>query len=85
MERCSLQQQESFRPYGLGIYDLGGNVWEWCEDEYEPGSATRVSRGGSWDLSYRGSTRSRPLATTRPILETVSLDSAWWSRLVLAR
>ncbi len=28
-----------------GIYDLGGNVWEWCDDAFENG---RVLRGGSW-------------------------------------
>ena len=75
-----------FPPNSFGLYDMHGNVWEWCSDKWHgnySGAPTdgsswetgtdnnRVRRGGSW---YSGAVYCRGAHRKR-----LSADCRWWN------
>ena len=80
-----------FRPNAFNLYDMHGNVWEWCQDGYDGnyygqspgadpagplGASGRVFRGGGWNAGPRFR-RSAPGAGSLRGAGTSAWGSAW--------
>ncbi len=52
----------SFPPNRFGLYDMGGNVWQWCMDAWNNDSKAKVLRGASW---YNGALKLSLLSSCR--------------------
>lgn len=76
----------SFKANALGLFDLGGNVWEWCAEGYRgdsgtaPGRDWGVLRGGSWATSNRSEMQS----SYRNVVDRNERDVIYGFRCVLA-
>jgi hypothetical protein len=69
----------SFQPNQFGLYDMGGNVWQWCMDSWNGNSKAKVLRGASW---YNGARKLSILSSCRLHAPPDSITDNYGFRIV---
>lgn len=72
----------SFPPNSLGLYDMGGNVWQWCMDQWNKETKDKVLRGASW---YNGALKLSLLSSCRVHAAPDNSTDNYGFRIVLIR
>jgi len=70
----------SFNANQFGLYDMGGNVWQWTSDWFNGEKRTKVLRGGSW---YNGALKLSLLASCRFHADPNTFTDNYGFRVVL--
>jgi serine/threonine protein kinase len=70
-----------FRVNAFGLYDMGGNVWEWVSDYWNSENRAKTLRGGSW---YNGAIPLSLLSSCRISSSADTLHDTYGFRIVKA-
>jgi formylglycine-generating enzyme required for sulfatase activity len=68
-----------FRANGFGLYDMGGNVWQWVSDFWNSENRAKTLRGGSW---YNGAIPLSLLSSCRISSSPDTLHDTYGFRIV---
>ncbi len=70
-----------FKQNGAGLYDMGGNVWQWVSDSWNGENRAKTLRGGSW---YNGAIPLSLLSSCRISSSPDTLHDTYGFRIVKA-
>ncbi len=94
LDRKQTTDVGSFPPNAFGLYDMHGNVWEWCSDKWHDNYNGAPTDGSSWEIGtdnnrvLRGGSYIFPAdycrSARRVSFSVLSMSWSWGFRVALA-
>jgi formylglycine-generating enzyme required for sulfatase activity len=77
----------TFSPNAFGLYDMHGNVWEWCEDDWHSNYQNAPSDGTAWIKEFNISNRKEFNINNRKVkvIYKVLRGGSWYNSPVFCR